>query len=232
LRPSRHPRTATRYFLFLFLFGGPADTTTLTLEPAVSVLPGPGLVEITLPLCTFLDAFFVILPTLQFSAGITVLATDSGAPASAIVLHGVLAGRFTVNVADALLLAVLGSASDVETLAVSVNLPAEGAVTTIETLELAPEESALIVQLTACPVTVQVPDPATADRIVRPLGTVSVNVIGTVVGPAWETVNEYSAAPPAVIDEGIAEPVIDTSSLCTSVAATLVRMFGALTAGV
>lgn len=195
----------------------------LTAEPATSVIPGPGLVEITLPLCTFFDVFFVTLPSVQFSAGITVSATARGAPASAIVLHGLAAGGFTVSVADVLLFAVCGSGSEVETLAASLKVPAEGAATTIDTLAPALAAPPSIVQLTACPATAQLPNPATAERILRAPGTVSVNVIGAVPGPERVTVNKYSPTPKAVIDAGIAAPVTDTSSFGASCAETLTR---------
>lgn len=158
----------------------------LIADPATSVLRGPGLVEITSPLCTVLDVFLVTLPSLQCSAGITVFATARGAPASAIVLHGLAAGGFTVRVADVLLFAVCGSDSAVETLAGSVNVPAEAAETTIDTLAPALVAPPSIVQLTACPATAQLPKLATAERILRPLGILSANVIGAVPGPERE----------------------------------------------
>ena len=128
----------------------------LIADPATSVLRGPGLVEITLPLRTVLDAFWVTLPSLQCSAGITALATARGAPVSAIVLHGLAVGGFTVKVADVLLFAGCGSRSAVETLAASANVPAEGAETTIDTLAPALAAPPSIVQLTDCPATVTV----------------------------------------------------------------------------
>ena len=48
---ARRARAGDDYFFFFagrfFVFGGPEDTTKLTREPAASVCPGPGLVEIT-----------------------------------------------------------------------------------------------------------------------------------------------------------------------------------------
>ena len=104
--------------VYFFLCAGPEEDDDRDLG-AGRVLPGPGRVEITSPLSTFLDAFLVVLPTLQFSARITTLATATGVPASFTTLQDASAGAVTLSVALAELFAGTGSLSGVVTVAVS-----------------------------------------------------------------------------------------------------------------
>src|ERR1700704_2390633 len=87
------------------------------------------------------------------------------------------AETLTVVLAEAVLLAVLGSGSFAPTVAVLVMVPAvAGAVALIVIVALAPDASEPTVQTTGLPVTVQVPWVEVAVAEVTPAGRVSVTV--------------------------------------------------------
>ena len=116
---------------------------------------------------------------------------------------GAAAGSAAVSVAPATLSAGVGSANSIDGAGVRV-AAALAAETMTRTWAVEPAARPVIVQVTNWPVVEHVPEPATAERMVKPAGTVSVKVIGAVPGPLLVTVNAYSEAPPVVI--GTATP--------------------------
>ncbi len=75
-----------------------------------------------------------------------------------------------------------------------------------------------MVQVTVWLATTQVPDPATAESIVSPAGTPSVNVIAPVLGPALLTVAVRFARLPTAGALGVAVAVTPASDVVLRVA--------------
>ena len=83
-----------------------------------------------------------------------------------------------------------------------------------------PAARPVIVHVTVWLATAQVPEAATAESIVRPAGTPSVNVIGSELGPAFVTVADSVARLATAGAAGAELAVTPTSIVVTSVAET------------
>lgn len=204
-----------------FFFRGPEEMTIFTALPTALVAPDFGLVEITEPLGTVFDSLCLILPILQFKAGITTLATASGVPASLTTLHdGAALAALTLSSWLAELFDGFGSliapATDAEFVYTPVVAPWTAILTVVGRW--------VRKQLTSCPAIVHELPSAEATTGTRPVGTGSVNV--PVLAGVEVTAKLRLARSPAVIALGDADPDIPTSTLWRRLTLTLTRPLG------
>src|SRR5689334_10190563 len=85
-----------------------------------------------------------------------------------------------------------------------------------------------IEHVTFWPATLQVPVPPTTCLIFSPAGTLSVNVIGWVLGPPLDTVDRSSARLPALVPGGPAVVVTPTSCIVTRFTARFIAKLALL----